>query len=381
MEAEYISSGYAGAGFPNLALLGSQTRERLVGMLGLCPGRDATSAGTDSGTSHYGLGVDVYTHFTSPIRRYADVVVHRQLWAALCQSVAGAGGAPATGAPEPRAVASVPDSLVPSIFALHVNARAAPPPTVPTDDSVFPKLGVTAAASGSEAASMSTGPPPVGVDGAVRPRRGGGWGVPSKAKVTDSGTAVCSANTAAMNGGEGVAETSHDSSNAHGPGGPLTLTEGTVSTPSSLPTAPVVPSRGGWGVPGARRLSSTATTGALTVADSTAKTETVTLPLPSPSSPGGVAAEPCRQPFSPKQLAELCQRLNDRNRAAKIAGWETEALYTALYFAAHPEVATGVVVGLRANGMFVFVPKYGIKVRAARATHTLLPASPLLVIL
>lgn len=32
---------------------------------------------------HYGLAMDIYTHFTSPIRRYADVIVHRLLAASI----------------------------------------------------------------------------------------------------------------------------------------------------------------------------------------------------------------------------------------------------------------------------------------------------------
>jgi ribonuclease R len=64
-----------------LRRLAGRAEERMLSYLMLRTLRTARYATSNSG--HFGLATDCYTHFTSPIRRYPDLVVHRLLRAAL----------------------------------------------------------------------------------------------------------------------------------------------------------------------------------------------------------------------------------------------------------------------------------------------------------
>ena len=74
---------------------------------------------TTEASSHFSLGFEAYCHFTSPIRRYADLVVHRQLREILRGERGPVTLRPGGEPPNPK-----PDDEL-ELLATHVNARAA----------------------------------------------------------------------------------------------------------------------------------------------------------------------------------------------------------------------------------------------------------------
>ena len=74
-EAQYFCTGDTSAGSSSLTDNDSTTSGIEI--------LDSSVVNTSPSLGHFGLALPFYTHFTSPIRRYADIVVHRQLLGAL----------------------------------------------------------------------------------------------------------------------------------------------------------------------------------------------------------------------------------------------------------------------------------------------------------
>lgn len=68
-----------------------------------------------------------------------------------------------------------------------------------------------------------------------------------------------------------------------------------------------------------------------------------------------------KDPYSIDKVTKICERLNHQNRVAKRSSMDCQTLFLSLYFQTNIDVTYAVIIGLRQNGILVYVPKYDMK--------------------
>eukprot|EP01138_Halocafeteria_seosinensis_P002363 gb/GECG01002420.1/.p1 GENE.gb/GECG01002420.1/~~gb/GECG01002420.1/.p1 ORF type:complete len:1600 (+),score=170.13 gb/GECG01002420.1/:1-4800(+) len=331
-EAEYICSESLDVSFPSV--------DKKTWMQDFVTSTEACNE--DSNVGHYGLGLRRYTHFTSPIRRYADLVVHRLLKDALAlpSKYQLSADSDASGAVKP-----------PSTFQMKFSdlfQRGNSSCTAAFNDlDVDQLLGGTESIEAGSGANYSPRAPAEKEEGTADYNE-------EHDRQLQFDTAPDTSRPMDSSGGiehreyRSIDEASEDSllddlldldldkdysSYGRGRKGKVS---GDVALKSS--TAGEVDER-------ANPSKVASTSHRKTVSDEKVQD------APKPVSPD----------YTAKALASICNQANIRHREAKIASRECEELYLALHFATRVEIVKGVIGSTYSNRIRVYVPKYEIE--------------------
>lgn len=309
---------------------------------------EATSSGSSDSTAegsldpgkqfeHFGLGLQYYTHYTSPIRRYADIIVHRQLLLVLqfiarerrqqhLQQVVGSNLVPVdssiiasgmrnlTVVLPPSATISLlePPQKVKKQVAIYVPEQQVEEQQVEEQDDDLDFLDDMLEGVGDSL----LGPPP------SCPLAGG------EQKQTEAHTEEDEVNDFLEDMLGEVTEDLLASSHASG---------NTVS--SSV-----------WSTSAENKDTATVPVAPVTVGDVSAS-PSLSSSLPTSSTP---------LLYSPGQLGLIAHHLNLMNRRSKRVQYEAQELFLRHYFAHCCEVHHALVYSLRGNGFLAFLPAFQV---------------------
>ena len=301
------------------------------------------------GLGHVGLGVALYTHFSSPIHRYVDVCAHRALVAALASltpapparmpppPAPSSGPAPAPAAPAPTTTISSPPLAASSggddddfdVLALLEDSERAP-------------VGSAYAAARPAVVALPSPPPAPPVAGGLHLQHAGSTGsIDAMLSLLDEFEPPSQPPPAAFAVPAAPAPVLAPSS-SHG---------NDLSALMDL----LDMSDGGGAPPAPAPAPSPAPVPALPPAPA----------APSPATAAAMAAPhlpalPSLPPHDHAAVVALCRHLNDRASAAKAAVNAVNDLFFGLFFRGRVEFATARVTRVSGRGVTVYVPAYDL---------------------